>query len=493
MIVETPASDSLKGAATVGVLPPVLPPLLQFQRKFVKALDSGRYNRLAMSVPRGNGKSWLCARLAVRTLTPGDPLHVPGHETVLCAQSLEQARIIHKMARRILDGDSDYRFLDSMQRIGITHIPTGTKIRAIGSNGATALGLGADTMLAICDEPGSWEAIGGGLMSDAIDTSLGKVGASMKAVYIGTVAPARGNWWPELLEAGTSGKTYVQALAGDAEKWDDWPEVQRVNPVTRLKEAKDFRAELKEEIENAHRDGRLKARFLSYRLNVPSSDPATKLLTVDDWKRAVGRPTPPREGQPIVGVDLGQSRAWSAAVAVWRNGRTEAVALAPGLPDLADQERRDRVDAGSYQRLAAAGKLTVDPGRLVPRVSVLCEKIADWQPEVIFADRARAGELMDEAPCEVVPRVTRWFSAAEDIRALRKAVLDGPLAIDAASLPLLSTSIAVTTVKGDDQGNTRIVKSKHNCARDDVAAALTLAAGALSRAPDSSAASHVMC
>ena len=41
--------------------------------------------------------------------------------------------------------------------VRITHIPTGTKIRAIGSNGATALGLGADTMLAICDEPGSWE------------------------------------------------------------------------------------------------------------------------------------------------------------------------------------------------------------------------------------------------------------------------------------------------------------------------------------------------
>ena len=489
----SPVHPTLAGVDTVGVASPVLPPLLRFQKKFVKALDSGRYNRLVLSVPRGNGKSWLCARLAVRTLTPGDPLHVPGHETVLCAQSLEQARIIHKMARRILDGDPDYRFLDSMQRIGITHVPTGTKIRAIGSNGSTAMGLGSDTMLAVCDEPGSWESIGGQLMSDAIDTSLGKVGASMKCVYIGTLAPAKGIWWPELVEAGTGGKTYVQALEGDPEKWDDWPEVRRVNPVTRLKEAVEFRAELKEEIEKATRDGRLKARFLSYRMNVPSSDPATKLLTVDDWKHAVARPTPPREGYPIVGVDLGMNRAWSAAVAIWRNGRVEATALAPGTPSLEDQERRDCVNAGVYQRLFDAGKLTIDEGRNVPRVSVLCERIAEWEPEVIFADRARAGELADEAPCEVVSRVTRWFGAAEDIRALRKQVLDGPLAIDAASLPLLSTSVACTTVKGDDQGNTRIIKSRNNRARDDVAQALTLAAGALSRAPDNDAPSHVVC
>ena len=112
---------------------------------------------------------------------------------------------------------------------------------------------------------------------------------------------------------------------------------------------------------------------------------------------------------------------------------------------------------------------------------------------MIFADRARVGELMDEATCEVVPRVTRWFGASEDIRALRKQVLDGPLSVEGASIPLLAQSVAVTMVKGDDQGNTRIVKSRNNTARDDVAAAWALAAGALARAPDADTPSHVMC
>ena len=43
---------------------------------------------------------------------------------------------------------------------------------------------------------------------------------------------------------------------------------------------------------------------------------------------------PERQGQPIVGVDLGGGRAWSAAVALYPNGRVECKAVAPGIPDL---------------------------------------------------------------------------------------------------------------------------------------------------------------
>ena len=50
---------------------------------------------------------------------------------------------------------------------------------------------------------------------------------------------------------------------------------------------------------------------------------------------------------------------------------------------------------------------------------------------------------------------------------------------------ILQASLAVARVQNDDQGNTRLAKREHggNSARDDVAAALTLAAGAVSRLP----------
>ena len=84
------------------------------------------------------------------------------------------------------------------------------------------------------------------------------------------------------------------------------------------------------------------------------------------------------------------------------------------------------------------------------------------------------------------PRVSRWSESSFDIRALRQMALDGPLAVDADSQALLATSLAQAMVKSDDAGNTRLVKKGHNnTSRDDVATALTLAAGALARKPRS--------
>ena len=82
------------------------------------------------------------------------------------------------------------------------------------------------------------------------------------------------------------------------------------------------------------------------------------------------------------------------------------------------------------------------------------------------------------------PRVTRWSDAAADIRALRKAAKDGPLSVEEGSRSLLIASLSAAQVKSDDAGNTRLVKrSTANSARDDVAAALTLAIGGFARYP----------
>ena len=82
----------------------------------------------------------------------------------------------------------------------------------------------------------------------------------------------------------------------------------------------------------------------------------------------------------------------------------------------------------------------------------------------------------------ITPRVTRWSEATEDIGALRRLAADGPLAIEERSRLVLAASLSAAMVKNDDQGSTRMVKrSTNNTARDDVAAALVLGAGALAR------------
>ena len=87
------------------------------------------------------------------------------------------------------------------------------------------------------------------------------------------------------------------------------------------------------------------------------------LLTVDDWECDGGeRPVPARTGRPIFAYDLGGGRAWSAAVAVWRTGRVECLAVAPGIPGLEAQEKRDRVATGTYRWLVQTGALSVAEG-----------------------------------------------------------------------------------------------------------------------------------
>ena len=55
----------------------------------------------------------------------------PGKEYVLCAASLEQARICFRFVREWLEPTGEYRFIDSVTRLGITHKPTNTKLRVM--------------------------------------------------------------------------------------------------------------------------------------------------------------------------------------------------------------------------------------------------------------------------------------------------------------------------------------------------------------------------
>ena len=398
--------------------------LRTFQKRFVKRALAPGIDVAALSIPRGNGKSWLAAHLLTRCLTPGDSLHVAGAEYLLCAASIEQARLVYRFIRAELEPMGGYSLIDSTTRIGITHRASNTRLRVLSSNGKTAMGI-VNCPLLVADEPGSWEVNGGTLMYDAIITALGKPNSPMRAVFIGTLAPSMSGWWHDLVNDGPTDTTYVQSLQGNAEKWDQWPEIRRCNPLTAI--SGDFRKRLLVERDDARLDSRLKGRFLmSFRLNLPSGDESQVLLTVTDWQTVAAREVPEREGRPIVGVDLGGGRAWSAAVAVWGNGRVECKAVAPGIPDLEEQERRDRVPAGTYGKLYDMGQLEVAEGLKVqpPGQRLWAMIMETWgKPQLIVLDRFRLMPEFEDAivkrGARLEPRVSRWSEAAFDIRALR--------------------------------------------------------------------------
>ena len=286
--------------------------LLVFQKAFVAALTRKEHpvDIAALSVPRGNGKSWLAGKLVARSITPGDQLFEAATENILVAASRAQAGITLEFAREALGDTPGYRWSAD----GVTHKASRARVRVISSDSRRALGLGAHVALIICDEPASWQRTAGLRLFNAMLTSLGK--RKTQIIAIGTLAPAPltgpGAWWPDFIKQGSGDGRHVSLLQADPERWTDFDEVLRCNPVAAVNPY--LRRTLEREHKTALESERAARTFRQFRLNLPG-DPidAQPLVTSAEWDRVCARPIPPCEGAPIIGVDLGGNRSWSAA------------------------------------------------------------------------------------------------------------------------------------------------------------------------------------
>ena len=458
--------------------------LLNFHAEWVKASFRPNTQISALSVPRGNAKTWLFGWLGACALTPGSPLWREGVEVLGVSASFEQSRVMMNFLRDSLEGNGElYRSLDSGQRLALTHTQTNTKMRILSSSGKRAMGLSQfHTILA--DEPGAWEARGGHLMWDALRTSLGKL-PQQRLLLIGTRAPAEPDgWWPGLLDGGSGTGTHVEVLtAPDDQAWDSWSTIRKVNPLIMANE--NLRKTILRERDDARRNPSMRPAFEAYRLNRQIDVHRDVLVPADTWRRVEARDVPPREGRPILGLDLGSERSWSAAWSLWPNGRSECYALCPGIPDLEAREKQDGMPRGLYRRLHDDGVLLVDEGLRVSRPETLINHLLGIgiNPVKVLCDRFLIGALHDavDGKWNISPRVTRWSEATEDITAFRKLAEDGPLSIAPECRALARVSLSQASVKSDDGGSCRIEKKRHGRSRDDVAVAGTLAAGSLVR------------
>ena len=175
--------------------------ILPFHERWIRSAFAPEIEVAALSCPRGAAKTWLFGQLAALALRPGSPTFQRGIETLMVSGSLEQSRILLSFVRQALeDVEDDYRWLDSGQRLQVTHKATMTKLRVLSSSAKRAMGLSQFSVI-FADEPGSWEARGGTLMFDASAAeSLGKR-SGQRLFIVGTRAPAEpGSWWPELLD-----------------------------------------------------------------------------------------------------------------------------------------------------------------------------------------------------------------------------------------------------------------------------------------------------
>ena len=204
--------------------------LLPFQRDFLKAVENPKYDTVVISGPRTLGKTFIVAQVLIRCLTPGDALGMGSFHNCFCKSRapnwpfdingvtisyktslLEQARLTYSFIREALEPTGEYRWIDSTTRLGATHLPTSTKLRAISSNAKASFGL-VNVPVVVIDEPGALEIVGGQMLSDSLFTAQGKVGSRLKLILAGTLGPmatGAGHWWWDLVADGTKGRVVI--------------------------------------------------------------------------------------------------------------------------------------------------------------------------------------------------------------------------------------------------------------------------------------------
>ena len=462
---------------------------LKFQQEIVQAINSPGYDEIIVSLPRGNGKSTLIADLMERRIRPDCPEFEPGKQHIVISASFEQSEQISTPLVAALDelpSRSDYLVRITSRSGRIVHKPTKTSIVIKSSSGRGIMGYGQNTGLVAVDECGSFHETNFGLMVSAIRTSIAKPDNKMAVVYASTIAPANPNsQWARMVADGTDRKArrWVKCIQGNAKTWDKWNTIKRANPL--MWQFPESKKQLLLRRNEALVDPVTKQEFMMYRLNLPTAALTEMVLDIEDYERCLLLEHRYPEGEIIsVGIDLGFSRSWSCATAIWENGYTSGFAMTPGDPDLAAQEKRDRVSPGTYLRLQENGSLVVCSGRRFVPVEEFLEQIYErWLGKgllTLVGDYHRKEELIDlvarDYAAILEPRKTRWSEFTNDLTNLRNLIKADRLFIDPDFRGLLTASLSVARLELSGE-NSRLIKRPDNAGRDDVVASLLMAAG----------------
>ena len=368
--------------------------LRPFQRRAVKALESGRYDVVCMSLPRSQGKSSLAAELCYRALTPGDVLYRAGTESHLVASTVGQSRrtcfkILRKLVEVADPKGGTFKISESANACHVRRRACNTRVSVVAPSAQATLGL-VGCPLCVIDEPGAYDIDGGAALWDSLSTALGKPESDLRLFVIGHLAPkatAAGHWFFDLVAAGTNARTWVYAVQGDAQRWDKASEIRRCSPLSWSFPTS--RAKLFEQRDAARTDSQARSAFLSYRFertDAPMKRPCYYRWTGGSacW-RGRFRPAPaaPSSASTWARIAPGVQR--------WRCGRRAAARRwrwRPGFRRSRAQEKRDRVPRGVYRALVDAGALRVATDLRIPPAEMVAATVRSWSPAVILARSA---------------------------------------------------------------------------------------------------------
>ena len=463
--------------------------LLPWQKRFLRGAFASGVHTAALSIARGAGKTSLCAAIGAAALD--GPLQQPRGEIVIVASSFSQARIAFDHVRAFLTpainaNPRDWSVQDSANVAKITHRPSGSILKAIGSDPRRAHGLAPSLILA--DEPAQWEPGKSDRMLAALTSCLGKAENS-KLIALGT-RPADSSHWFSKWISGSADYSQCHA-AGESDK----PFIKRtwIKACPSLPHMPNLEAAYRADARQARLDDSALQSFKALRLNMGMSDVHRALvLNADTWRACETDNLPAPKGKAIFGVDLGTNSAMTAISAFWPEcGRLETIAAFPNIPSLRERGAKDAV-GDLYEKMYARGELVQVGSRVVDISEMLELAVAEFGiPERVVADRWRLAELeqsLDAIGLNNVPIVARgqgYKDGGSDLFSFRLAAIGGRIKTPVSLL--MRSALSEARVVMDDAGNAKLSKKteggRRALARDDAVASAVLAVSSGVRNP----------
>ncbi len=456
--------------------------LAPFQKKFVRGALADGVQVAVLSIGRGNAKTALSAGIALGAVM-GKWDDQPRREIIIAARTRDQGRIAFDFIvgfMRSLSGDEQKLFtVRRSPRLEIEYEGDGGGhyIRVIAADGKSA--LGSAPTLVLMDERGHWAADQGDDLEHALMSGLGKRGG--RALIISTSAPSDAHPFSVWLDEQQAGVYVQEHRPAPALPADDLESLKEANPgaVHGIGSSIEW---LQGQARRAiARGGSTLTSFRLYNRNERvSGESRDVLITVDEWLNCETAELPDRQGQVVIGIDLGGSASMTAAAFYWpETGRLECLGTFPSKPSLLDRGQKDGV-SGAYVEMQNRKELSTLGDQTVPIAPWLKEVVGQIEGEeiaAITADRykqAEFGEALDMAGirASVIWRGMGFKDGSEDCERFRRAAFDGK--VQSAPSLLLRSAFADAVCLRDPANNLKLAKAR-STGRIDAAAATVLA------------------
>lgn len=467
--------------------------LQDWQREILRELfgwkradGSRKYRRAYLEWPRKNGKSTMCAGLALLLLFADDE---PGAEVYSAAADRDQARIVFEQAKSMVEASPALRKFSKAFRNSIIVPKTASSYKVLSADAYTKHGLNAHGI--IFDE---LHAQPNRELWDVLNTSTGARRQPLMVMITtaGVYEPESIGWEQheyarQVLEGVIEDDSYFAYIAA-AEETDDWTDPvvwAKANPGLGVTIKLDY---LEQECARAINSPAYQNTFRRLHLNQWTAQ-EERWLDMTAWN-ACKRELPDLNGRPCTGgLDLASTTDIAAFVLVFPpQDEDEPYWLLPHFwipkENLIERVRRDRVPYDAWLR---DGLLMATPGNVIDYgyIEQTIRQLAlDYDIREIAFDRWGATLLyqrMEEARQTMVEFGQGFASMSPPMKEFLKLILSRRIAHD--GNPVLRWMADNVIARTDPAGNIKPDKSKSRSKIDGIVASIMGLDRALRYAP----------